>query len=59
MWRSLPNDVAIEIKSDEQLLEWFELNIESEIMCVDAEIKDFDGPLQFCPSRHGCHPKVR
>jgi hypothetical protein len=53
------NDVAIEIKSDEQLLEWFELNIESGIMCVDAEIKDFDGPLQFSPSKRRCHPKVR
>jgi hypothetical protein len=41
----LPDDVAIEIKYDEQLLEWFELNIESEIMCVDAENKNFDGSL--------------
>jgi hypothetical protein len=55
----LSDDVAIEIKSDEQLLEWFELNIESGIMCVDAEIKDFDGPLQFSPSKRRCHPKVR
>jgi hypothetical protein len=59
LWHSLPDDVAIEIKSDEQLLEWFELNIESGIMCVDAEIKDFNGPLQFSPSKYRCHPKVR
>jgi hypothetical protein len=59
LWHSLPDDVAIEIKSDEQLLEWFELNIESEIICVDAEIKDFNGPLQFSPSKRRCHPKVR
>jgi hypothetical protein len=59
LWLSLPDDVAIEIKSDEQLLEWFELNIESGIMCVDAEIKDFNGPLQFSPSKRWCHPKVR
>jgi hypothetical protein len=59
LWRSLLNDVVIEIKSDEQLLEWFELNIESGIICVDAEIKDFDGPLQFSPSKRRCHPKVR
>jgi hypothetical protein len=55
----LPDDVAIEIKYDEQLLEWFELNIESEIMCVDAENKNFDGSLQFSPSKHQCHLKVR
>jgi hypothetical protein len=55
----LSDDVAIEIKSDEQLLEWFELNIESGIMCVDAEIKDFNGTLQFSSSKHRCHPKVR
>jgi hypothetical protein len=45
LWCSLPDDVAIEIKSDEQLPEWFELNIGSGIMCVDAKIKDFIGPL--------------
>jgi hypothetical protein len=56
---SLLDDVTIEIKSNEQLLEWFKLNIESGIMCVDAEIKDFDDPLQFSPSKHRCHPKVR
>jgi hypothetical protein len=28
-------------------------------MCVDAEIKDFNGPLQFSPSKQWCHPKVR
>jgi hypothetical protein len=51
LWLSLPDDVAIEIKSDEQLLEWFELNIESGIMCVDAEIKDFNELLQFSASK--------
>jgi hypothetical protein len=59
LWRYLSDDVAIEIKSDEQLLDWFELNIESGIMCVDAEIKDFNGPLQFSPSKRRCHPNVR
>jgi hypothetical protein len=53
------DDVAIEIKLDEQLLERFELNIESGNMCVGIEIKGFDGPLQFSPSKHRCHPKVR
>jgi hypothetical protein len=59
LWCSLSDDVAIEIKSDEQLLVWFGLNIESGIMCVDAEIKDVDGSLQFSPSKHWCHQKVR
>jgi hypothetical protein len=49
LWHSLPNDVAIEIKSDEKLLEWFELNIESGIMCVDVEIKDL---LDHCNFLH-------
>jgi hypothetical protein len=57
LWRSLSDDVATEIKSDEQLLEWFELNIESGIMCVDAKIKDFNDQLQFSPSKRHCHPK--
>jgi hypothetical protein len=45
LWRSLSDDVVIEIKSDEQLFGWFELNIESGIMYVDAKIKDFDDSL--------------
>jgi hypothetical protein len=28
-------------------------------MCVDVEIKDFNGPLQFSPSQRRCHAKVR
>jgi hypothetical protein len=28
-------------------------------MCVDAEIKDFNGPLQFSPPKHRCHPNLR
>jgi hypothetical protein len=59
LWSSLRDDVAIEIKSDKLLLEWFELNIESGIMCVDAKIKYFIGPLQFSPSKHRYQPKVR
>jgi hypothetical protein len=55
----LSDDVVNEIKSDEQLLEWFELNIKSGIMCVDVEIEYFDGSLQFSPSKHRCHPKRR
>jgi hypothetical protein len=47
LWHSLPDYVIIEIKFDEQFLEWFELYIESGIICVDAKLKDFVGPLQF------------
>jgi hypothetical protein len=59
LWRSLPDDVTIKIKSDKQLLEWFKVNIVSGIMFIDAEIKDFNGSLQFSSSRRWCHPKVR
>jgi hypothetical protein len=32
LWRSLLNDVVIEIKSNEQLLEWFELMLKLKIL---------------------------
>jgi hypothetical protein len=47
------------IKYDEQFLKWFELNLESGIMCVYAKLKHFDGILQFSPTIWCCHPKVR
>ena len=58
LWRSL-EDVSIEIKTDEHLLEWFELNFEKGVVHIDAQINDFNGPLQFSPTKHRCHPKVR
>jgi hypothetical protein len=38
LWYYLPDDVAIEIKSDEQLLDWFELNIESGLEMVVHDV---------------------
>jgi hypothetical protein len=58
LWRDLDTD-SIEIKSDEHLLEWFELNLENGVVCIVAQINDFEGPLQFSPTKRRCHPSVR
>jgi hypothetical protein len=42
-----------------QLLEWFNLNLENEVAYIDAQINDFDGPLQFSPTKRRLHPIVR
>jgi hypothetical protein len=39
------DDVCVPIKSDEHLLEWFNLNLENEVTYIDAQINDFGGPL--------------
>jgi hypothetical protein len=57
-WRSV-EDASIEIKSDENLLQWFDLNQESRVVHIDAQINDFDGPLQSSPTKRRCHPSVR
>jgi hypothetical protein len=49
------DDVATEIKTNEQLVEWFELNLQYGVMHVDVEIKNFDGPLQFSLTKRRCH----
>jgi len=43
-WRSLENE-SIEIKSDEELLQWFELNQERRVVHIDAQIDVFQGPI--------------
>jgi hypothetical protein len=48
----------IQITSDEQLLELFELNLEKGVVHIHAQINDFNGPLQFSPTKWRCHPKV-
>jgi hypothetical protein len=58
LWRDLDTD-SIEIKSDEHLMEWFELNLENRVVCIVAQINDFEGPLQFSPTKRRCHPSVR
>jgi hypothetical protein len=35
------------------------LNIEKGEVGIYAEIKDFEGPLQFFPTKRRCHPMVR
>jgi hypothetical protein len=51
--------VCVPIKSDEQLLEWFNLNLENGVAYIDAQINAFDGPIQFSPTKHRLHPTVR
>lgn len=52
-------DASIEIKSDENLLQWFDLNQESRVVHIDTQINVFEGPLQFSPTKRRCHPAVR
>jgi hypothetical protein len=52
-------NASIEIKSDEHLLEWFKLNLENGVVCIDAEVHDFDGPLQFSPTKRRFHTSMR
>jgi hypothetical protein len=60
IWRECSDDEAcVEIKSDENLLNWFQLNIEKGEVGIYAEIKDFEGPLQSSLTKRRCHPMVR
>ena len=58
LWRDLEND-SMEIKSDENLLEWFLTNVDNGLVCINARINDFEGPLQFSPTKRRFHPTVR
>jgi hypothetical protein len=58
LWRDL-DDVSVEIKTNENLLDWFQCNIEKAEVGINAEIKNFEGPLQFSPTKRRCHPTVR
>ena len=58
LWCDLEND-SIEIKSDKNLLEWFLINVEDGLVCINAQINDFEGPLQFSPTKQRFHPTVR
>ncbi|TVU37801.1 hypothetical protein EJB05_11137, partial [Eragrostis curvula] len=51
--------MAFEIKTDEQLVEWCDLNLENGVVHIKAMVNDFSGPLQFSPTKRCCHPKVR
>jgi hypothetical protein len=41
------------------VLQWFQMNLEKGVVHIDAQINDFDGPLQFPPTKRELHPKVR
>ena len=58
LWRDLEND-SIEIKSDKNLLEWLLINVEDGLVCINAQINDFEGPLQFSPTKRRFLPSVR
>jgi hypothetical protein len=58
LWRDLENDF-VKIKSDENLLEWFLFNIDKGLVCINAQINDFERPLQFSPTKRRFHPTVR
>jgi hypothetical protein len=58
LWRALEYD-CIEIATDEQLLEWFELNKDKGEVNIVGQINDFEGPLQFSPTKRRLHPTVR
>lgn len=60
LWRddSTTKD-SVEINSDEQLREWFQLNIEEGLVFIIAKVIDFDGPIQFSPTKRRFHPTVR
>ena len=62
LWRALDEisrGPSIEIKIDEQLLEWFELNKDKEKVYINTQINDFEGLLRYSPTKRRCHPSVR
>jgi hypothetical protein len=44
-------DASIEIRTDDELLEWFGNYQENVTMHIDAQINEFDGTLQFSPTK--------
>jgi hypothetical protein len=58
LWRDL-EEASIEIKSDENLLEWFQLHDKSGLVCINAQVNDFEGALDFSPTKRRFHPTLR
>ncbi|KAK3158826.1 hypothetical protein QOZ80_2AG0142080 [Eleusine coracana subsp. coracana] len=52
-------DKCVQIRNDELLSKWCELNVQKGVVHIDAQIHDFDGPLQFSPTKRRLHPNVR
>jgi len=55
LWRDLEN-ISCEIKSDEELLDWFLLNQDKGVACINVQMNDFEGALQCSPTKRRCHP---
>ncbi|KAG2568144.1 hypothetical protein PVAP13_7NG325448 [Panicum virgatum] len=51
LWRDLEN-ISCEIKSDEELLDWFLLNLDKGVACINVQMNDFEGALQCSPTKH-------
>jgi hypothetical protein len=58
LWRDLETE-SIEINSDEQLFEWCQLNLDKGVVQINAQVNDFEGPLQCSPTKRRCHPNVK
>jgi hypothetical protein len=58
LWREL-DGASMEINSDENLREWFQLNLDKGVVHINAQINDFEGPLQFSPTKRRFHPSIR
>ena len=56
---SRESEYTMEIKSDEELFEWFQLNLDKGVVRINAQINNFEGPLQCSPTKRRCHPSVR
>jgi hypothetical protein len=41
------------------LFEWCQLNLDKGVVQINAQVNDFEGPLQCSPTKHRCHPYVR
>jgi hypothetical protein len=41
------------------VFEWFEMNLEKGVVHINAQINDFDDPLQFSPTKRALHLIVR
>ncbi|KAG2551950.1 hypothetical protein PVAP13_9KG442085 [Panicum virgatum] len=52
---SRESEYTMEIKSDEELFEWFQLNLDKGVVRINAQINDFEGPLQCSPMKRRCH----
>ncbi|KAG2565214.1 hypothetical protein PVAP13_7NG061400 [Panicum virgatum] len=49
----------MEIKSYENLREWFQLNLDRGVVHINTQMNDFEGPLQCSPTKRRFHPSIR